>query len=243
MPRSYILAVAAVLVLAGTGAALLLSANPGDEPDDTLYQIRAFDDLLIGNYGAADSVGSMLEHGDTGIGGFAALDGEMIIVDGECYRATVDGKVTRANATDMVGFAQLTSFSSDGSVPLDGSMNMSVALTKILGGLPTDRAFYVVTVHGTFDSLTLRSVPGQQEPYPPLSDVVANQTVFHYTSVQGTLVGIWSPNYTATVSCAGWHFHFISDDRTKGGHCLDLQLSDMTAQWDQTLRYETVMIA
>ena len=31
-------------------------------------------------------------------------------------------------------------------------------------------------IRDRLDSITIRSVPGQQEPYPPLVDVVANQT-------------------------------------------------------------------
>jgi acetolactate decarboxylase len=75
-------------------------------------------------------------------------------------------------------------------------------------------------------------------PYPSLADVLANQTVFHYQDISGTLVGLWGPPDAAGLSSVGFHFHFISDDRTRGGHVLDLDLSGLTARWDGTAHYE-----
>jgi acetolactate decarboxylase len=31
------------------------------------------------------------------------------------------------------------------------------------------------------------------------------------------------------INAPGWHLHFISDDRTKGGHVFDLELREGTA--------------
>ncbi len=81
-----------------------------------------------------------------------------------------------------------------------------------------------------------RSVPGQHEPYPTLADVVANQTLLPYEKVKGTLIGIWSPPSVGVTSSTGFHFHLISDDRTKGGHVLDVQVTDVSAQLDGTAR-------
>jgi acetolactate decarboxylase len=55
--------------------------------------------------------------------------------------------------------------------------------------------------------------------------VVANQSVFFHSSIQGSIVAIYSPFYVGTVDTVGYHMHFISDDRGKGGHVLDLNLS------------------
>jgi acetolactate decarboxylase len=47
------------------------------------------------------------------------------------------------------------------------------------------------------------------------------QPEFHFNDIEGTLVGIWSPRYSSAFSIPGYHFHFISKDRTKGGHVLN----------------------
>jgi acetolactate decarboxylase len=46
----------------------------------------------------------------------------------------------------------------------------------------------------------------------------------------GTLVGFWSPPYASGIEVAGYHFHFISDDRQVGGHVLDCAGRELQAQ-------------
>ena len=41
----------------------------------------------------------------------------------------------------------------------------------------------------------------------------------------GTLVGFWSPRFSETFGIPGYHFHFLSDDRTQGGHLLECSAS------------------
>jgi len=65
-------------------------------------------------------------------------------------------------------------------------------------------------------------VPRQSQPYPPLAVAVAEQTVFDLSNVEGTLVGFRTPKYLANVNAAGYHFHYVSDDRRTGGHVLDV---------------------
>jgi acetolactate decarboxylase len=55
----------------------------------------------------------------------------------------------------------------------------------------------------------------------PLAKSAAIQPEFDFTDVDGSLVGIWAPQYSSALNIAGYHFHFLSEDRTKGGHLLD----------------------
>ncbi len=36
------------------------------------------------------------------------------------------------------------------------------------------------------------------------------------------------------LNSSGWHFHFISDDGTMGGHIVDLALNEGEVKWDKT---------
>jgi acetolactate decarboxylase len=47
------------------------------------------------------------------------------------------------------------------------------------------------------------------------------QAEFQLDGVDGTMVGFWSPPYASGVEVAGYHLHFLSDDRRAGGHVLD----------------------
>lgn len=235
MNRVLAVAVAAVVLVAGVAAFSLLPAPSQDR--EQLYQMSSLNALVHGDYRGAGTVGSLLSHGGVGLGTFEGLDGEMIVIDGRCYQASADGAVREMSPSAVVSFAQVTFFDADGTVPLTGRLSTAAAEDLPLQSLPSEDAFFVITIHGTFDNMTVRSVPKQSEPYPPLSDVVANQTIFHYPGVTGTVVGLWSPAFTTGLSSAGFHFHFISDDRTVGGHVLSFDLTDLEAQWDQTLRY------
>jgi acetolactate decarboxylase len=51
--------------------------------------------------------------------------------------------------------------------------------------------------------------------------VVGEQHVFELTAVDGTMLGFRFPEYAEGIEVAGWHLHFISEDRARGGHVLD----------------------
>jgi acetolactate decarboxylase len=77
-----------------------------------------------------------------------------------------------------------------------------------------------VRFDGEFGLVRARSVPRQEPPYRPLAEVAAQQRVFELEDVRGTLVGFRFPDYAGDLEPAGHHLHFISDDRTRGGHVL-----------------------
>ena len=69
----------------------------------------------------------------------------------------------------------------------------------------------------------MRSEPKQQPPYRPLAEVIKAQQVVHtFDDVDGTLIGFRFPAATTSVNVPGWHFHFLSADRSRGGHVLGL---------------------
>ena len=53
-----------------------------------------------------------------------------------------------------------------------------------------------------------------------------DQTFFAYEDIGGTLVGFRFPAYMGKLNAAGWHLHFVSDDRTKGGHVLEVDVGE-----------------
>jgi acetolactate decarboxylase len=60
--------------------------------------------------------------------------------------------------------------------------------------------------------------------------VAANQVEFEFHDIVGTVVGFWTPEYARTVNIADWHLHFLSEDRSAGGHVLDVAGSMLKAQ-------------
>lgn len=55
-------------------------------PLHTLFQVSTSAALVEGIYQGAVRVSRLLQHGDFGLGTFIDLDGEMVVLDGVCYR-------------------------------------------------------------------------------------------------------------------------------------------------------------
>ena len=102
--------------------------------------------------------------------------------------------------------------------------------------------FYVVRIDGTFPDLKVRSEYKQEKPYRMLDEALASdQTEFDYENAEGTIVGLYCPDYMGGLNNAGWHFHYISGDLTRGGHVLKVSVEKATALIDATDGFEMVL--
>ena len=73
-----------------------------------MYQVSTLQALAMGYTTAVLTVGDLLKHGNTGLGTFEHVDGEMILADGICCRAQEDGSVVQAPVDMDVPFAAVT---------------------------------------------------------------------------------------------------------------------------------------
>jgi len=209
-------------------------ANPATDKE-TLYQGSTIEALLAGNYDGVATVKKIKTKGDMGLGTFAGLDGEMIVLDGKVYKASKSGKVTVEGDSVQSPFYAVTYFDADITKKI-AAPNMSLQLLKQeLDKLrPRNDLPYAIIIKGKFKTIKMRSVGPYQEPFPLLSDALKEQNVFDYAELSGRLVGFWLPSYMGNTNAAGYHLHFLSDDRLKGGHVLDLILTDAEISLDET---------
>ena len=228
----------AVMFLAGTMLfnATTTSAAPAQDKE-TLYQVALLQSLAMGYFDGSISVRDLKTHGDTGIGTFEGLDGEMIVLDGVVYRANQNCKINVVNNSVRVPFSNVTFFEKDFSVKLFNLTDKSAFESAL--NVQIDKhginSFYMVKVHGDFNEILIRSEKGQVEPYPTLVQALqATQKEFTYNNIKGTLVGLYCPAFMSSLNSTGWHFHFISDDKKIGGHVLGLYLDNGEAQFDKT---------
>ncbi|MDK2916636.1 MAG: acetolactate decarboxylase, partial [Euryarchaeota archaeon] len=64
-----------------------------------------------------------------------------------------------------------------------------------------------------------------------------------FENVTGTAVGFWTPALAKGVNVPGYHLHFITGDRTAGGHVLDMVLAEGTVQVDTTTNFTMALPA
>lgn len=206
--------------------------------EDTMYQVSTLQALMLGDYYGSATVAELKAHGDLGLGTFDTLDGEMIMLDGEVYQAKGDGSIVKCADDLTVPFASVTPFTPDRECALESVADLATLKEILTAAVATDNKnlMYAVKITGIFDSVTCRSARAQTEPYKDLNTVMlTDQVIFEpLTAVEGSLVGLYFPDYMDGINTPGWHFHFITADLSAGGHVLQLALSGMTAQLDQT---------
>jgi len=129
-------------------------------------------------------------------------------------------------------FAVVSFFAPDDTLELDTADSYTQLKRHIDGLLPSQNIFYAIRIEGNFKYIKTRSVPGQQKPYPPLVDVVKEQSIFEFHDIDGTIVGFRSPDYVHGINVPGYHLHFITKDRNAGGHLLECRMQEVTLQID-----------
>ena len=208
---------------------------------DTMYQVSTFNALSQGVYGGCETFQALNEHGDTGLGTLSALDGELICLNGTCYQAKSDGNVVTVSDGATTPFAVVTYFDADRTIDVTNVTSLASYLTALNSSIDNRNVMYAIEAHGHFDHVRVRSVPAQHEPYPALTEAVKNQTAFDFDGIDGTVVGVWFPDYMAGVNVAGFHLHFISDDRKRGGHLLDCSAVSLPTSLDLTGSFEMML--
>jgi acetolactate decarboxylase len=186
-----------------------------------LFQASTIGALLDGAYDGDLSFAELAERGDLGLGTLNGLDGEMIALGGSFYRADVDGRIHPVGERERTPFAVVTRFEPTVEAESAGPLGHAELLEWLDGLVPPGSPSCALRVDGEFASVRARSVPRQSPPYRPLAEVVAGQNVFELEDLRGTIVGFRFPAYVEGIEVAGYHLHFIDEDRVRGGHVLD----------------------
>jgi acetolactate decarboxylase len=204
----------------------------GGHEHHVLFQASTIGALLDGAYEGDLTFTELAEQGDLGLGTLNGLDGEMIALDGRFYRADVDGAVSEIAASERTPFSVVTRFEPTVEGDLDGPLDHQGLLARLDELIPAGAASCAIRLDGHFDSVRARSVPRQSPPYRPLTEVVLEQKVFELVDVEGTMLGFRFPDYAEGIEVSGFHLHFISTDRTRGGHVLGSDSSGLRVGLD-----------
>jgi acetolactate decarboxylase len=186
-----------------------------------LFQASTIGALLDGAYDGDVTFAQLAEHGDLGLGTLNGLDGEMIAVDGRFFRADLDGRVNAVDPGARTPFAVLVWFTPTIEFDLAAPASNGPLEASLDAHIPDGVAACAIRLDGSFASIRARSVPRQTPPYRPLGEVVKEQHVFEFADVEGTVLGFRFPEYSEGVEVSGYHLHFVSADRTRGGHVLE----------------------
>ncbi len=195
-----------------------------------VFQTSTVEALLGGAYEGDVTIGEVLEHGDLGLGTLNGLDGELVVIDGEAWKAELDCTLAPVAADARTPYAVVVPFAPGDPIALHGPYGESDLDPHVGSRLASGPV--AIRIDGRFEQVHVRSVPKQQRPFPPLADAISHQHVAELRDVSGTMVGFCFPDALDGIEIVGWHLHFATDDRARGGHVLSYTLLEATARVD-----------
>ncbi|WNN44297.1 acetolactate decarboxylase [Winslowiella toletana] len=201
-----------------------VTALQQQRPESVIYQTSLMSALLSGVYEGSTTIGDLLKKGDFGLGTFNRLDGELIAFDREVYQLRADGSASEADHHQKTPFAVMTFFRPQYRHQFSQPADREAVHQVINQQVKSDNQFCALRLEGHFSQVDTRTVPCQHRPYKPMMQAVEQQPTFHFNQRSGVLIGFRTPQYMQGINVAGYHEHFITDDRQGGGHVLDYQL-------------------
>lgn len=227
-----------IFSICSISAALFSSCRNSEAKDrETLYQVNLLQSLMQGNYDGTCSIKDLKENGDIGIGTFDSINGELIALDGTVYQALYDGSVATPPDSTGIPFAAVSFFDPDISTEFSQVSDLNDLSSKITEIIDDEgkNSFYFIKISGLFNKIYCRSEVKQDKPYKPLAEALKTaQREFNYENISGTIVGLYCPSFMDNLNSVGYHFHFISADKTKGGHVFALTAENLKVQLDKT---------
>ena len=194
-----------------------------------MYQVSTLQALMLGYSRSVVTVSELLEHGNTGLGTFEDVDGEMIVIDGTCYRATENGAVVVAEPDKGVPFSVVCNLQGSMAFELEAFQGVDALKSRL--NTMIDEGFglnsmHVARIDGQFSFVDARSESAYKSAHMTLKEVLEQtQKAFCFEDVMGSLVCVYFPDYMDGINAAGWHLHFVSDDRKLGGHVFDVSMT------------------
>ena len=193
-----------------------------------LFQVSTLQALALGYTRSVVTVKELLDEGNIGLGTFEDVGGEMIVVDGVCYRAKQDGSIQEADPDIGTPFATV---GKENQSPCKEFKDIAdIEKLKVMLTLEIEKYFglngvHIARIDGTFARVCARSEAPYRSQHIELKEILSEtQKDFVFDNIEGTMVCIYFPDYMDGLNMPGWHIHFVSKDRTKGGHVFDLNM-------------------
>lgn len=190
-----------------------------------VYQVGTIRSLLTGVYEGDLRFDELAHYGDFGLGTFDAVNGEMIALDGHYFRIDAMGHAHPVEPQMKSPFAVITHFHAKDELYIHEALDFAGLKKRIQAHFESDNIIYAVRIHGEFEQIDARSEHPQPGGHHPLSETISQvQTRLCYREITGTMAGFWFPQHMKTINVPGFHFHFLADNHSVGGHVFDLKL-------------------
>ena len=207
-----------------------------------MFQVSTLQALAMGYSRAVIPVKELLEYGDTGLGTYEDVNGEMILVDGHPYRADETGAIEEVSPDTGVPFCAVSHLKGNREFTFTNIKSIDELKTELDLKIEEDfglNSMHIVRIDGYFSGISARSEAPYRSQHITLKEVLSKtQKEFFFSNIRGILVCVYFPDYMDGINAPGWHLHFVSEDRKLGGHVFDLSLEEGRALLDKITRIE-----
>lgn len=207
---------------------LLFCTSSSAQIKNSLFQYGIADAFVGGYFDATYPWKTLKQHGNFGLGAPGELDGELTINDGKAYQTTANGKTIQVADSFKTSLAFVTFFAPQTTFTIKAGTDQATVYQQIDEKLKNRNGMYAIRITGVFNQIKTRAFPSYTtKPYPPLATLLHTQRFFEMSNIHGVLIGYKLPTYINGISIEGYHFHFLSADRTQGGHLLGFKGEDL----------------
>ena len=139
-----------------------------------IYQVSTLQALALGYTRPVVKVHELLEHGDTGLGTFEDVNGEMIVMEGRCFRADQNGDVTVVSPDTGVPFAAVAKLYGEQQFQLSNVPDMTSVRNELTRKIEERfglNSMHVVRIDGLFEKVDARSEAPYRSHHISLKDL------------------------------------------------------------------------
>ncbi len=205
--------------------------------ENIMYQVSTLQALILGYSRTVINASELIQKGDTGLGTFEDVNGEMIVMDGRCYRSDQFGNVTEVDSSAGIPFAAVAKLYGTQQFQLKDMPDLAsiqTELTRKIEEVFGLNSMHIVRIDGEFGRVDARSEGPYRSHHIRLKEILFHtQQSFLFENIRGSLVGVYFPDYMDGINMPGWHLHFLSEDRKKGGHVFDASILKGSAKVDK----------
>lgn len=216
--------------------------NATAQKTDEFYHYSIWTALVNKVYDGTLTAKEAKTKGDIGLGTYNGVDGELIMMDGVLYQVPSSGEVKLADDSLHIPYLNATFFDKEFSFEINDRINYDSLRKLIQKQFPSRNYFYAFSIHAEFDTLKLGSLYKQEKPYQQgLDSLMPKRPTFNKTNIAGTMVGFYCPDFIGDINVAGFHLHFLSDDKKTGGHVMEFIGKNFKAGMDKLESYHFVL--
>jgi acetolactate decarboxylase len=202
-----------------------------NNPGNNLYSAGHAGAFVGGLYDAFYPYKQLEQHGDFGLGAPANLDGELVMLNGKYYQTRSNGVTTLLADTGQTPYATACFFKAD-RIFKPGRPLSKAALFKYLDSVLNNvNGMYAIHISGSFRHVKTRAFPPvTRKPYIPIAAMLNRQRFFEFNDIKGDFIGFKLPEFMEGPAISGYHFHFLSAGKDKGGHVVNFITDDISIE-------------